>query len=197
MPRKWSNLDLPGAMHFVTGATINRLPVFMRVDYCTEFFEVLTEVCRDWPCKLIAYVVMPDHVHLVCNPRDGRIKEFTGALKGLSAKRICSLSDEKQFVREVPDTDGSVHQVWQESFKALPLWSGWMIWQKDNYIHANPVKAGICKSAKEYQWSSFGVFYQGATEPVAVDRDWWWEDEGEKLTKAMKEMGWRSWEKRD
>jgi len=52
---------LPGALHFVTGATINRLPVFRRVDYCTEFFDALAEVCRDWPCKLIAYVVIvPD-----------------------------------------------------------------------------------------------------------------------------------------
>ena len=83
MPRKWSNLNLPGALHFITGATINRLPVFRRVDYCTGFFDALAEVCRDWPCKLIAYVVMPDHVHLVCNPRDGRIKEFMGALKGM------------------------------------------------------------------------------------------------------------------
>ena len=33
------------------------------------------------------------------------------------------------------------HRVWQESFKDVALWSGWMIWQKINYIHANPVKA--------------------------------------------------------
>jgi len=33
------------------------------------------------------------------------------------------------------------HQVWQESFKGMALWSAWMIWQKINYIHANRVKA--------------------------------------------------------
>jgi len=197
LARKWSNLNLPGALHFVTGNIIDRLPVFTRTEYCTTFFQVLDEVSHDWPCKLIAYVLMPDHVHFVCNPRDGRIKEFTGAVKSLSAKRICDLNGEEQFVRARPDTDGSTHQVWQESFKALPLWSGRMIWQKINYIHANPVKAGICKSAKDYQWSSFRVFYQGATEPLPVDRDWWWEDDGEKLTRAIKELGWRSWEKRD
>jgi hypothetical protein len=28
MARKWSNLNLPGALHFVTGNCVNRLPVF-------------------------------------------------------------------------------------------------------------------------------------------------------------------------
>ncbi len=31
---------------------------------------------------------MPDHFHLIANPRDGRIKEFTGQLKAVSAKAI-------------------------------------------------------------------------------------------------------------
>lgn len=43
---------------------------------------------NDWPCKLIAYVLMPDHLHLIVNPKDGRIREFTGVLKSLSAKAI-------------------------------------------------------------------------------------------------------------
>src|SRR6266446_7480188 len=197
MPRKWSNLNLPGALHFVTGATIDRVPVFVEDTHCAAFFEVLAQVSRDWPCKLIAYVVMPDHMHLVCNPRDGRIKEFTAALKSLSAKQIYNLSHDARLIRHSPDSDGSTHQLWQESFKALPLWSGWMVWQKINYIHANPVKAGLCSSAKDYRWSSFGAFYQTTSEPVAVDQDWWWAEDAEKLTKAMKELGWRSWEKRD
>ena len=81
-------------------------------------------------------------------------------------------------------------QVWQESFKAMPLWSLWMIWQKINYIHANPVKARLVDSAKEYQWSSFKAFYFDLSEPLPVDHEWWWPDDSEKLTKAMKELGW-------
>jgi hypothetical protein len=64
-----------------------------------------------------------------------------------------------------------------------------MIWQKINYIHANPVKAGLVKSAKEYYWSSFRSFYSQGDEPLAVDHDWWWPDDSEKLSKAMKELG--------
>ena len=62
------------------------------------------------------------------------------------------------FRLKVPDKDGTIHQVWQESFKAFPLWSLWMIWQKINYIHANPVKARLVKGAKEYRWSRLQSF---------------------------------------
>jgi REP element-mobilizing transposase RayT len=196
MARKWSNLNLPGALHFVTDATINRVSVFETPDHCKAFFEVLAELSRDWPSKLIAYVVMRDHIHLICNPEDGRIKEFVAALKSLSTKRVCENRDDMRLVRQTPDTEGSTHQLWQESFKAQPLWNGWMVWQKINYIHKNPVKAGLCVSAKDYPWSSFCAFYQMKSEPIAVDSEWWWPDDAEKLSKAMKELGWRSWEKR-
>ena len=195
MARKWSNQNLPGALHFATGNLLNRIPVFKRDDHCQSFLNVCAALKREWPCKLIAYVLMPDHTHLIVNPRDGRVKQFVGALKSLSANCIVEVSGDNRFARESPDADGSIHQVWQESFKALPLWSAWMIWQKINYIHANPVKAGLVASAKDYRWSSFRAFYSGTGEPLAVDQDWWWADDSEKLSKPVKELAWRSYEK--
>src|SRR5713101_6996317 len=166
MARKWSNLNLPGALHFTTGNFLGGAPVFTEPACCCAFLEDLLSLNQKWPSKLIAYVLMPDHFHLISNPRDGRIKEFVGALKSLSAKSIVQAS--KGFRFRV-DEDG--HQVWQESFKALPLWSGWMIWQKINYIHSNPVKAGLVSSTKDYYWSGFRSFYSQSDEPLAVDHD--------------------------
>jgi REP-associated tyrosine transposase len=159
MARKWSNLNLPGALHFVTGNVINRIPVFSQDSCCHGFFDILADLRYQWPCKLIAYVLMPEHIHLIVNPREGDIKGFVGALKSRTAKRLVDITADNRFVRERPDADGSIHQVWQESFKALPLWSAWMIWQKINYIHNNPVKAGLVTSARDYRWSSFRAFY--------------------------------------
>ena len=64
-----------------------------------------------------------------------------------------------------------------------------MIWQKINYIHANPVRAGLVSSTKDYQWSSFHSFYSQAETPLQVDRDWCWEDDVEKLSNAVRQMG--------
>jgi len=178
MARKWSNLNLPGALHFVTGNFLDRTPVFSDPDCCKVFLDELQKLNRNWPCKLITYVLMPDHLHLIANPQDGRIKEYTGHLKATAAKAI--LQANSRFVFHEAEKG---HQVWQESFKALPLWSGWMIWQKINYIHANPVKAGLVRSGKDYYWSGFRSFYLQSDEPLAVDHDWWWPGDSEKLSR--------------
>ncbi len=147
--------NLPGALHYVTGNFLDRIPVFKQEACCQSFIDTLAKLLNEWPCKLIAYVLMPDHLHLIVNPQDGGIREFTGKLKSVSARAITKTACGIKFKI---DYEGSL-QVWQESFKAIPLWSAWMIWQKINYIHANPVKAGLVSSAKDYRWSSFQSFY--------------------------------------
>jgi REP element-mobilizing transposase RayT len=194
MARKWSNQNLTGALHFVTGNFLDRVPVFGQECCCLSFIDKLGTLLKEWPCKLIAYVLMPDHTHLIVNPKDGRVREFTGKLKSLSARGIVQTAQGIDFKF---DPDESSYLVWQESFKATPLWSAWMIWQKINYIHANPVKAGLVKSAKDYRWSSFRSFYSEDDVDLKVDQDWWWPDDSEKLSKAMKELGWRSYHKRN
>jgi REP element-mobilizing transposase RayT len=187
MARKWSNLNLPGALHFVTGNLLNRRPVFTEDECCQVFLDELRELNQKWPSKLITYVLMPDHFHLITNPQDGRIKEFCGHLKAVAAKAMIKTS--KRFV--FPEVKIG-HQVWQESFKAFPLWSERLIWQKINYTHANPVKARLVKSAKDYYWTGFRSFCGLGDEPLAVDHDWWWPDDVEKLTKAIKKLGWNA-----
>ena len=185
MARKWTNINLPGALHFVTGNCINQIPVFTEPACCRAFLEELKKLNQKWPAKLIAYVLMPDHFHFISNPRDGKIIEFCRDLKSKTAKAIIQATQRFQF-----PVNSEGHQVWQQSFKSKPLWSGWMIDQKINYTHANPVKAKLVKSARDYYWSSFRSFYCQGDEPLAVDHDWWWPDDAEKLSKAMKELGW-------
>jgi len=126
---------------------------------------------------------MTDHFHFIGNPKDDDIQTATGILKSFTAKRIVSLAPRRAFLRN------DENQVWQESFKALALWSGWMIKQKIDYIHANPVKDDLCKTASEYLWTSFRSLYQGDTDPLfAIDKEWWWEGDEAKLITSVKQV---------
>ena len=183
MSKKWSNRNLAGALHFVTGNVDKRLPIFCNESACRAFLEECQNLKTKRECKLIAFVIMPDHIHLIVNPRDGNIKEWLGALKSLSAKRLVEIAPHNLFSKTENE-----NQVWQESFKALPLWSNWMIWQKINYIHNNPLKAKLVESAKDYQWTSFRAFYfEENDELLQIDKDWWWADDVQKLSKSMAE----------
>ena len=187
MAKKWTNKNLPGALHFITANCDKRLGAFRTDSNCLLFCETLRALKEQRPFKLIAYVVMPDHCHLILNPQNGAITELTGAIKGISARRIIDASPPGSFLLEKASPDGATHQVWQDSFKAFPLWSDWMIWQKINYIHNNPLNARLVKSAADYRWSSFNAFYFESTNPLSVDKEWWWPDDVKKLEIAMAE----------
>lgn len=189
MARKWSNQNLPGALHFVTGNIVDRIAIFKQDSCCRAFVDELRELLARWPAKLISWVLMPEHFHLIVNPQDGDIKSFIRCLKSLTAIRLWEVSEHPGFILETPAVDGSIHQVWQDSFKAMPLWSSWMIWQKINYVHANPVRAGLVKSARDYPWSSFRAFYLESNEPLPIDQDWWWPDDSEKRFAEMNRLG--------
>jgi len=184
MVRKWTNDNLAGALHFVTGNVLNRFPIFRREEVCRAFLEECQLLKTTRESKLIAFVVMPDHFHLIVNPRDGKIREWTGALKSLSARRLIEIAPPNWFVKKL--SNSFKHQVWQESFKALPLWSNWMIWQKINYIHANPVRANLADSAKDYPWTSFRAFYFEEDNVVLqVEKDC---EDIQKLERSMGEL---------
>jgi len=183
MAKKWSNRDLPGALHFVTGNVHRRKKIFLKSEACKAFLEEIHKLNKKVECRLICFVVMPDHFHLIVNPRDGGIRRWTGGLKSLSAKKLVEIFPSDYFSNE-----DSQNRVWQESFKDFPLWSGWMIWQKINYIHLNPLRANLVKSTADYKWSSFQAFYSQQPDPILqVEKDWWWPDDGQKLTIAMAE----------
>ena len=173
---------MPGALHFVTGNVLDRRPIFRQEVNCRAFLSELQTLRFDRACKIIAFVLMFDHFHLIANPRDGDIQTVMNVLKSFSAKSIIKAAADGTFHRR------GENKVWQESFKALPLWSGWMIRQKINYIHANPVKADLCLTAEDYPWTSFRSFYREENDPLlAIDSSWFWEGDEEKLGQSLKE----------
>ena len=59
MARKWSNLNLAGALHYVTGNFLDRTAVFTDPECCKVFLDELQKLNRNWPSKLITHVLMP------------------------------------------------------------------------------------------------------------------------------------------
>ena len=181
MAKKLTNENLPGVLHYVTGNVDKRRQIFRSKVNCIAFLKELQALRIRREALLICFVVMLDHFHLIVNPRDGDIQTWIRELKSFTAKRIVGINTPDLFIK--PDGE---NQVWQESFRTLRLWSSWMIWQKINYIHNNPVRAGLVNSARDYRWSSFRSFYRLESEELlSVDHEWWYEDDPEKLKRAL------------
>ena len=148
-----------------------------RKQNCISFLEEMQSLRRQHDSRLVCFVLMPDHFHLMVNPRDGDIQTWIGKLKSLSANRLVDANSPGLFKKNEEE-----NQVWQESFKTLRLWSNWMIWQKINYIHNNPLRAGLVDSARDYRWSSFRSFYHLEDEELlSVDNEWLYPEDPERL----------------
>lgn len=88
MSKKWTNEQLSGALHYVTGNVDKRRHIFAAESNCIAFLEELQSLKNKLESKLICFVIMPDHFHLVVNPRGGDIQAWIRALKSITAKRL-------------------------------------------------------------------------------------------------------------
>src|SRR5437868_11529088 len=75
-------------VHYVTAVTYKRVSVFHDDELCSLFIRALSETRVKDPFKLIGYVIMPDHFHLLANPIGTDITRVVGRLKGRSASKI-------------------------------------------------------------------------------------------------------------
>src|SRR2546421_11441902 len=117
-------------VHYVTGVTYARTPIFRGDEICSLFIEALSETRSKDPLKLIGYVLMPDHFHLLANPLELNISTVVGKLKGRSAARILKYfrgHNESKVLNRLklprPLASGQTHAVWLRDFSSIDLWS--------------------------------------------------------------------------
>ncbi|MDX6406818.1 MAG: REP-associated tyrosine transposase [Blastocatellia bacterium] len=176
----------PNTFHYVTAVCFKRTPVFRSERACELFVEALAETRRRNPFKLIGYVLMPDHAHLIMNPLSRDIGLLMGRIKSTSARSILDwlresshLSSLKKLALDIPQKKGHTHAIWLKDFSSIDLWSPRFIRQKLNYIHLNPVRAGLCKHPAEWKWSSYRAYLPHEPGSVPIEMDWrgYWRDE--------------------
>jgi hypothetical protein len=77
-----------------------------------------------------------------------------------------------------PQKRQHTHAIWQKDPSVIDLWSGRFIRQKLNYLHLNPVRAGLCRHPAEWKWSSYRAYLPHAPGevPIEMDRRAYWEE---------------------
>ncbi len=111
--------------------------------------------------RLLAWVVMPNHVHALFEPMNGwTTAKIVASWKKFTARRICDFlqedsdrqaAEKKNANREigVPRTP-----VWHREYWDRYIRNEGHLRRAVEYIHMNPVKAGLAASAESWRWSS-------------------------------------------
>jgi putative transposase len=111
--------------------------------------------------KLLGYVIMPEHVHLVILPSDH-------SKLGLIIREIKSKMAREYFALTMKEIEGT-RVFWQRRCYDHNCRSRDSVGEKIKYCHNNPVKRGLVKTAGDYIWSS-NNWYEGKRDvPIKID----------------------------
>jgi len=162
-----------GHMHFVTFSCYRRQALLGSVGTRSLFVAVLGEVRRRYQFRLVGFVVMPEHVHLLMSePGKGDPSKVIQALKQTVSRRLRSKSGRKIVGIQLPLSlvgEDSYPHFWQHRFYDFNVWSDEKKIEKLEYMHQNPVKRGLVQDPKDWAWSSYGFYAGGEDGLVKID----------------------------
>jgi len=126
---------------------------------------------------LWAYVIMPEHVHVVLLPHSGvKISQILTTLKQSVTKRaiLWLTQNHPDFLRHLEDLQPSgrcAHRFWQRGGGYdRNLRTVADVYEKIEYVRNNPVRRGLVARAQDWPWSSCRAWETGKDEPIGIDR---------------------------
>ena len=125
------------------------------------FEDILFQACVRFGWRVFAYVLMSNHYHMALETRDANLVAGMQWLQSTFANR---------FNRIVRDRG----HVFQGRYKALLIEDNGSLLRVVNYIHLNPVRAGLeaVKTLKNYRLASFPKFFEKRRPDCLYHADW-------------------------
>ena len=154
------------AVYFLTFTVTDWVDIFTRKDYKLIIVDSLNYNIENKGLEIFAWCLMSNHLHLVCRAKDNfSISAIIRDFKKFTSKAIVKL------IEEIPESrkewllyrfefagkfDNRIkkNKFWQGTNHAILLDNNFMLEQRINYTHENPVRALIVGEAHEYLFSS-------------------------------------------
>ena len=139
---------VPGLPHHVTQRGNGRAKTFFSDDDYRLYLRLLTENCLKAKVRCLAYVLMPNHVHLILVPKDK-----DGLRKALSATH-------RAYAGIVNARRKRTGHFWQGRFGCVAM-DGAHVEAAMRYVLLNPVRARLVKAPEDWTWSSAPALLKG------------------------------------
>jgi putative transposase len=149
-----SRIVLPGVPLHITQRGVDRGPTFLAPEDHAHFRWLLRHAAARAGCRVHAYVLMDNHVHLLVTPSDA----------GAAARMMRSLG--RRYVRYFNDRYRRTGTLWEGRFRSVVIDSVQYYLACTRYIELNPVRAAMVTDPRQYPWSSFRHNALGQLDPV-------------------------------
>ena len=129
-------LHAPGT-YFTTSATADRRRLFQRQTTADLLLTTLQHYRKEGHYKLHAFVVMPDHIHLLLTPQNIPLERAMMLIKGAFSRQL-----------------HAPYPIWQRGFTDHRIRDLEDFLTHRTYIHDNPVRARLCARPEDFPFSS-------------------------------------------
>ena len=139
-------LTLPGYPHHIIQRGNNRQAIFASDADYQALLNLLHENAQKFKVTIHAYVLMPNHFHLLATPEtaDG-LPQMMQAVG-------------RRYVRWFNDAQGRSGTLWEGRYKSTVIDTDQYLLTCMAYLDLNPVRAGLAAQAADYAWSSHGHY---------------------------------------
>lgn len=149
-------LNEAGTYHHITARGVNRSAVFLDDQDRRQFLALLSEAHQRFGCRIVAFCLMTNHIHITMRDDDGKLSKTLHWLNGVYAKRFNLRHDrtghlfERRFWSSMLDSDAYLTTC-------------------AAYVHRNPVEAGMVENPEDYRWSSYPSYLGLRSTPQFLD----------------------------
>jgi putative transposase len=180
MPRS-SRIVVANYPHHIIQRGHNKQTVFASDQDYLYYLENLKEWSEAYGCKVYAYCLMTNHLHLIIDPgHDARSMAFL-------MKRVAGR--QTRYVNMLERRSGS---LWEGRFKSSTISTDEYLLACCRYVELNPIRAGLVADPAEYQWSSY-------RERIGMSKDGWLDEDpcylGLASNRKKREERYKAWVK--
>ena len=160
MPRK-PRLDTPGALHHVMARGIEGTKIFRNKGDFEDFLKRLGDIASDNRISVIAWSLMPNHLHLLI--RTGKLS-LSDAMRKLLTGYVVNFN--KRYKRQ--------GHLFQNRYKSILCEEEPYLLELVRYIHLNPLRAGVVKDIEElnkYPYSGHSIIVGKEKRPWQIKNE--------------------------
>ena len=154
------------AIHFITFTVVEWVDIFTRKEYRDIILDSIKFCQKEKGLLLHSWCIMSNHLHLILSAKNNDLSDVLRDFKKFTSKEIIKATENnkkesrRDWILRIFKEEGeknsrnTTYQVWRQDNQPMELYSPKFILQKLNYIHNNPVEAGITDKPEEYLYSS-------------------------------------------
>jgi REP element-mobilizing transposase RayT len=147
---------------FFTATILEWKPLLQQDKFKEIIINSLRFLVEDKRVTVFGFVIMSNHIHIIWRAANNytRTKIQQSFMKYTAQIILKELRNSglQELERYYVGTSDRKYQIWERNPLSIEIRSNEVMFQKLNYIHLNPVRAGICKLPEEYLHSSASLY---------------------------------------